>query len=124
MSPPRHCSRCWTWAWSRAPRCRSTRSTTWSPPECACSGRRKPHQPGPDKLTTLTAPNRWDNACHHTSRHLCPGLWCLGGLPSLHYLGGQSAAIADVMAVFLGPLTDRFQRLTVVARGAPGGFGG
>jgi hypothetical protein len=39
-------------------------------------------------------------------RGLCPGLWCLGGLPSLHYLGGQSAAVADVMAVFLGPLTD------------------
>src|SRR5918998_1797239 len=55
---------------------------------------------------------------------LCPGPTCLGGLPRLQHLGGQPAAVADVVAVFLGPLTDRFQCLAVVAGGATGAFDG
>src|SRR2546423_2917097 len=58
-----------------------------------------------------------------TARGLC-SVPCLSGLPGLHHLGGQSAAVADVVAVFLGPLTDRLQRLAVVAGGATGAFDG
>src|SRR5918998_1307010 len=62
--------------------------------------------------------------CHDGRPSLCPGHCCLGGLPGLQHLGGQSAAVADVVAVFLGPLTDRLQRLAVVAVGATGVFDG
>jgi hypothetical protein len=50
-------------------------------------------------------------------RGLCPRHTRLGSLPGLQHFGGQSTAVADAVTVFLGPLTDRFQRLAVVAGG-------